>query len=338
MNRRQFLKEVSTLGAAAMLAPTLLRAGDFAVESAVTAQVAFLKTTDRAAGVARAIDLLELRSFNGKDLFIKPNFNSADPTPGSTHVDALAALLRKLKAKGAGPLVVGDRSGMGNTREVMETKGAFRLGQELNARMVVLDELPADGWDVISQPDGHWEQGFAMPRMVRKAGGIVTTCCLKTHRYGGHFTLSLKNSVGLAAKVIPGQPYNYMRELHSSPNQRRMIAEINAAYRPDLIVLDGIQAFVNGGPDQGKVVNSNVILASTDRVALDAVGVALLRHFGTTPEVSRGSSFDQEQIARAVQLKLGVTNARQIEWVTADSESAKYARPIRALLDGAPAA
>jgi len=117
-----------------------------------------------------------------------------------------------------------------------------------------------------------------------------------------------------------------------------MIAEINAAYRPDLVVLDGIQAFVNGGPDQGKLVDSNVILASTDRVALDAVGVALLRHFGTTPEVSRGSIFDQEQIARAVQLKLGATNARQIELVTADRESAEYAKPIRALLDGAPAA
>lgn len=338
MNRRQFLKEASSLGAAAMLAPSLLKAQGFVVGDFATTQVAFVKTTDRAAGVARAIDLLELRQFGGKDLFIKPNFNSADPTPGSTHLETLAALLRKLKAMGAGPLVVGDRSGMGNTREVMETKDAFRLGRELGAKTVVLDELPAEDWHVVSQPDSHWQQGFAIPSMVRHAGGIVTTCCLKTHRYGGHFTLSLKNSVGLAAKFVPGQPYNYMRELHSSPNQRRMIAEINGAYRPDLIVLDGIQAFVNGGPDQGKVVSSKVILASTDRVALDAVGVALLRHFGTTPEVSRGSIFDQEQIARAVQLKIGVSSARQIELVSADPDSAEYAKPIRDLLDGAPAA
>jgi uncharacterized protein (DUF362 family) len=337
MNRRQFLKEASTLGAAAVLAPSLLKATDLAGETA-TAQVAFVKTTDRATGVARAIDLLELKRFAGKDLFVKPNFNSADATPGSTHVDTLTALMRKLKAMGAGPLTVGDRSGMGNTREVMESKDAFCLGRELGAKVVVLDELPASDWVAIRQADSHWQQGFAIPKIVRNAGGVVTTCCLKTHRYGGHFTLSLKNSVGLAAKFVPGQPYNYMRELHSSPDQRRMIAEINGAYRPDLIVLDGIQAFVNGGPDQGKLVDANVILASTDRVALDAVGVALLRHFGTTPEVSRGSIFDQEQIARAVQLKIGVANARQIELVTADRESAEYARPIRALLDGAPSA
>ena len=56
--------------------------------------------------------------------------------------------------------------------------------------------------------------------MVRTAGGVVQTCCLKTHRYGGHFTLSLKNSVGLVAKRVPGDAYDFMRELHNSPHQR----------------------------------------------------------------------------------------------------------------------
>ena len=46
-------------------------------------------------------------------------------------------------------------------------------------------------------------------------------------------------------------------------------------------------------------------MAGTDRVAIDAVGVAILRHFGTTAEVSRGSVFEQEQIARALALGLG---------------------------------
>jgi uncharacterized protein (DUF362 family) len=337
MNRRQFMKDASTLGSALLFAPSLLKANEWNNRSPATAQVAFVKTSERATGVARAIDLLGLERFRGRDLFLKPNFNSADPAPGSTHQDTLVALVHKLKAMGAGPLTVGDRSGMGNTRQVMETKQAFQMGKELDAKVVVLDELPASEWELIQLQDSHWQQGFALPRIVRNAGGIVTTCCLKTHRYGGHFTLSLKNSVGLAAKYVPGKSYNFMRELHSSPHQRRMIAEINAAYRPDLIVLDGIQAFVNGGPDQGKMVNANVILAGTDRVAVDAVGVALLRFFGTTPEVSQGAIFDQEQIARAVQLKVGISNPRQIELVTGDRESAEYAKQIRALLDGAPA-
>jgi uncharacterized protein (DUF362 family) len=108
-----------------------------------------------------------------------------------------------------------------------------------------------------------------------------------------------------------------MKELHSSPDQRLMIAEINAAYQPDLILMDGVEAFVTGGPESGKKVNSGVILASTDRIAIDAVGVALLRHFGTTPEVHRGKIFEQEQ---------------QIELVTGDRESATFANKIREIL------
>jgi uncharacterized protein (DUF362 family) len=335
MNRRQFLKDASTAMGATLLAPSWLNAVAFDQPS--ISHVAFVKTTDRAAGVKRAIELLGMEKFRGKDLFIKPNFNSSDPTPGSTHEDTLVALMRQLKAMGAGPLTLGDRSGMGNTREVMGKKSAFQMGKELDAKVVVFDELGPDDWELIKLQDSHWEQGFALPRPVRKAGGIVQTCCLKTHRYGGHFTLSLKNSVGLAAKVVPGNSYNFMRELHSSAHQRHMIAEINTAYKPDLVVLDGVQAFTNGGPDQGKMVQSNVILAGTDRVAIDAVGVALLRHFGTTPEVSQGAIFEQEQIARAVQLKIGVSSPKQIELVTADRESAEYAKQIRAVLDGGKA-
>jgi uncharacterized protein (DUF362 family) len=317
---------------AAIIAPSLLKGMALAAQSA-TAHVAFVRTTDRAVGVARAIDLLGLPAFHGKDLFLKPNLNSSDKAPGSTHQDTMAAIVRKLKAMGAGPLTIGDRSGMGNTREVMERKNVFQLGKELGGKIIVFDELTSDDWEHVKNSDSHWQQGFALPRVVRQSGGIVQTCCLKTHRFGGHFTLSLKNSVGLAAKYVPGNSYNFMRELHSSPNQRRMIAEINAAYRPDLVVLDGVEAFTNGGPDQGRLVQSNVILAGTDRVAIDAVGVALLRHFGTTPEVTQGAIFDQEQIARAVQLKLGVSSARQIELVTGDRESAEFAKQIRAVLD-----
>lgn len=336
MNRRDFLKSASAVGGAMLVAPRFVHPIEYLPAPSSVSRVAFVKTTDRAAGVARAIDLLEFGKFGGKDLFIKPNFNSADKTPGSTSEETLAAIVKKVKTMGAGPLTIGDRSGMGDTREVMQQKQAFTLGKELGAKVVVFDELSADDWEALKPADSHWQQGFAIPRVVRKAGGIVQTCCLKTHRFGGHFTLSLKNSVGLAAKTVPGNPYNFMRELHSSPDQRRMIAEINTAYRPDLIVLDGIQAFTNGGPDHGALADSQVILAGTDRVAIDAVGVALLRHFGTTPEVSRGSIFEQEQIARAVQLGIGVSSAKQIELVTGDHESAEYAKEIHAILDGAP--
>ena len=296
------------------------------------AQVAFVKTNDRAAGVEKALALLELSSMEGKDLFLKPNFNSADAPPGSTHDDTLSALVRALQALGAGQITVGDRSGMGDTRSVMQQKGIFRMADELGFETMVFDDLDADGWETMQIPRSHWQKGFAVARPVLEADGVVQTCCLKTHRFGGHFTLSLKNSVGLVAKSVPGDSYNYMGELHSSPHQRRMIAEVNAAYQPDLILLDGVEAFVDGGPDRGTRVDSQVILAGTDRVAIDAVGVAILRYFGTTPDVSRGPIFGQEQIARAVELGLGVESPEQIELITDDPDSETYAAEIHEIL------
>jgi uncharacterized protein (DUF362 family) len=294
--------------------------------------VAFVKTDERVAGVKKALELLNLNRIKGKNLFLKPNFNSADPAPGSTHPDTLSTLIKALQTLGAERITVGDRSGMGDTRRVMEQKDVFRMADELGFESLVFDELAADDWLLQQLPGSHWQQGFAVPRLVLEADGVVQTCCLKTHRYGGHFTLSLKNSVGLAAKWVPGDIYNYMSELHSSPDQRRMIAEINTVYQPDLVVLDGVEAFVEGGPAQGKKVQANLILAGTDRVAIDAVGVAVLRHFGATPEVSQGAIFEQEQIARAVELGLGVGSPDQIELITDDPESATYARQIQEIL------
>jgi uncharacterized protein (DUF362 family) len=291
--------------------------------------VAFVKTRDRAGGVRRALELLDFDAMRGKDLFLKPNFNSHHDTPGSTHNDTLGALVQALRSGGATRVTVGDRSGMGDTRGVMERKDVFRMAEELDFDTVVFDELDETGWELKRSDESHWDAGFALPRRVLEADGVIQTCCLKTHQFGGHFTMALKNSVGLVAKRIPGESYDYMRELHRSPDQRRMIAEINAAYVPDVIVLDGVEAFVDGGPHSGTKVASEVVLAGTDPIAIDAVGVSLLRHFGTTPEVSRGRIFEQEQIARAVELGLGASAPDQIELVTGDPESRAFAERIR---------
>jgi uncharacterized protein (DUF362 family) len=295
------------------------------------ARVAFVKTRDRVAGVRRVLALLDLKPVQGKQVFLKPNFNSADPAPGSTHDDVLRTLVEELWGMGAQAITLADRSGMADTRQAMQQKGVFSLAQELGFEALVLDDLEEKDWVAVQPPDSHWQQGFFFARPFLEAEALVQTCCLKTHRFGGHFTLSLKNSVGMVAKYGP-DGYNYMSELHSSPYQRLMIAEVNTAYTPDLVVLDGVEAFVSGGPDSGKHVWAEVVLAGTDRVAIDAVGVALLRYFGTTPEVSRGHIFEQEQIARAVELGLGVDGPHKIQLVTGDTDSEAYAAQIQEIL------
>ena len=123
-----------------------------------------------------------------------------------------------------------------------------------------------------------------------------------------------------------------MRELHSSPHQRLMIAELNNTYKPALVLLDGFEALVNGGPETGTLAKPKVMLAGTDRLAIDAVAIAILRSLGTTQEVSHGSIWQLEQIRRAADLGLGALSAQQIELVTANSVSKQFASKIRRFL------
>jgi uncharacterized protein (DUF362 family) len=134
--------------------------------------------------------------------------------------------------------------------------------------------------------------------------------------------MSLKLHVGVVPTSRHG--YDYMRELHSSPHQRKMIAEINEPFKPALIILDGIDAFVDGGPMTGKHAKGEVFLASTDRVAIDATGVAILKSLGSNESIMKPKIFEQEQIARAVELGLGASSPSEIEVLPADEKSQGY--------------
>jgi uncharacterized protein (DUF362 family) len=111
-----------------------------------------------------------------------------------------------------------------------------------------------------------------------------------------------------------------------------MIAEINEPFKPNLVIMDGIEAFVDGGPATGKRAKGNVFWASNDRVAVDAVGVALLKHLGGNDQIMKRKIFEQEQIARAAELGLGATSPGEIELVAADIKSKEYCDGIRKIL------
>jgi uncharacterized protein (DUF362 family) len=293
-------------------------------------RISLVRTDNRSEGTKKAIELLKINPVKGKSVVLKPNFNTTDPAPGSTHNDTLRALILKLKEMGAKKITLAERSGPGpTTRENLETKGIFVMAKELGFEVLDLQAMDRSGWVLVKSKGSHWQDGFLFPKIYKEAESIVTTCCLKTHQFGGHFTLSLKLSVGMVPPGLRSGEYPYMNELHSSKYQREMIAEINTAYRTDLVVLDGVDAFVDGGPHVGTRVKANVMLAGTDRVAIDAAGVAILRLLGTTPEVSRGKIFEQGQIKRAAELGVGVKSAKDIEVVTGDRESEEYAERVR---------
>jgi uncharacterized protein (DUF362 family) len=322
MRRRDFLKQ-SAAGAAAL--SVLGRSTEFATAADKVAKVVLIKTDDRAKGIAAALKLIDFPSPKGKKVLIKPNFNTADPTPGSTHNDTLRQLALEMKDRGAAGLTIGDSCGPGNTKEVMEKKGIPALARDLGVQVINFEDLPAEGWVQFNPSGSHWKNGFSVAKPVTEAEYLLWTCCLKTHGFGGVHSLSLKLAVGVTHKSVRMQ-------MHQSPDMRRMIAEIHHAFTPQLIVMDGVDIFVDGGPMTGKLVNAGVIVAGTDRIAIDAVGLAVLKNHGANDAIMSKKIFEQEQIARAVEIGLGVKSPEQIEIVTADAAGRDYAAALKKIL------
>jgi uncharacterized protein (DUF362 family) len=293
-------------------------------------RVALINTSDRKAGIQASIKALGINPVKGKKVLIKPNFNTADITPGSTHNDTLAALVETIWAMGAKSISLGERS-YPPTQEVMEQKGILPLMKKLNVQVINFDDLEKKDWVLVKPGNNHWKEGFRIARPVLEAECLVATCCLKTHQYGGIFTMSLKLHVGVVPTSRHGFPY--MSELHSSPHQQKMIAEINQPFSPALVVLDGLEAFVDGGPMTGKLAKGEVFLASTDRVAVDAVGVAVLKQLGSNPAIMNTKIFNQEQIARAVELGIGASSPMAIELIAGDEKSQGYRDQVTAILN-----
>ena len=290
------------------------------ISSNSTAKIALHKTTDRKVGVRTVMELIEYPSMKDKHVIVKPNFNTSDPAPASTHNDTLSQLITEIKNREAANITLAERTYQ-PFDEVITEKGIKEMAEELGFKIQNLD---LDDYTHFKRDDLHWENGFRVPNIINDAEYIVSTCCLKTH-FKGVITMSLKLSVGIIPKM-------HMKELHSSPNINSMIAEINLAYEPDLIVMDGVKTFISGGPSRGTVADGNVVLAGTDRIALDAVGTAILIELGTD-KIQRGHIFDLEQIRRAAELGIGIESPDQIEFVTANEESHEYAEKIKKILN-----
>ena len=67
-------------------------------------------------------------------------------------------------------------------------------------------------------------------------------------------------------------------------------------------------------------------------VAVDAVGLAVLKDLGSNKTIMDRKIFEQDQMKRAVEIGLGVSGPEQIEIITQDPESQAYADKLKSIL------
>jgi uncharacterized protein (DUF362 family) len=297
--------------------------------------VAVVKGTDRGKALREALAQLSISDLAGKHVYLKASFNSPDPYPATTHPEMITRVVDSLRRAGCGRITMVERSGMGSASEIWKQLGTAQLARRLELELLPLDDLRDSDWRVEQLDGSHWKRGVEVPRFLTGETCVVQICGANTHRFGGVFSASLKNSIGLVAKYShDAQRYNYMQELHASPDQRLMIAEVNQVYAPALVVMDAFESFMSGGPESGELGVPGILAVSSDRVAIDAVAVSVLRGYGAGDPIRRTNVFEHEQLKRAAELKIGAGSAEQVRLLAADALSRNAALQIRAVLSG----
>jgi uncharacterized protein (DUF362 family) len=244
----------------------------------------------------------------GSTVLIRPNANTADLPPGSTNPEVLRGAIRAAKECDPEKIIVAEKSMTTlNTEKVLKELGLWQVAEAEGVdEILTFDQMKRRH----VEPKGaySWQYGFDVPEFLESIDYMIALPVIKTH-WTATFTMGLKSQISITAdrdrRQLPhGQGWDVIFG--------NMIAESNLVHKPDFYISDATKCFVTEGPNIGTLREPDIVLASSDVIANDAVGLALLKTLGTVPKIRNHSVWAQPQIKRAVELNLGVHSREEI--------------------------
>lgn len=201
----------------------------------------------------------------GETVLVKPNM-AWDRTPeqgANTSPPVVAEVVRLCRAAGARRVLVAEnpvhdaervaaRSGL--AAAVHEAGGTLVLPRRSGFTPAIIGGSILDRWDVLT--------------VFFEADRLVNVPVLKHHSLS-RMTCGLKNHMGL----LGGRRGRLHQEIHVA------VADLAAAFRPTLTVVDATRVMMRNGPTGGRledVAVVNAVAAGTDPVACDAWAARLL--------------------------------------------------------------
>lgn len=179
-----------------------------------------------------------------------------------THPVVVGAFARILRENGYEQIVLADSCGHGTTQAVIRGTGMHTYLEKY--------QIPAIDYSEgikVDYPQGIQAKEFILPKELLEQNCVISLSKMKTHALE-RITGAVKNSYGFVYGFHKAKGHT---QYPSADSFARMLIDLNKCVAPKLYVMDGIVAMEGNGPGSGDPVQMNVMLMSTDPVALDSV-------------------------------------------------------------------
>lgn len=202
----------------------------------------------------------------GKRILLKPNL--VEPRRDAVHINThplvVAGVAEAFLSMGAARVVVAE--GPGHCRDSMLVLEESGFADVLHADRVPFVDLNYDwGYEVANAGGRTRLRTFTFPNLLRQVDWVISMPKMKTHHWTG-VTLSMKNLFGLMPGIFYGWPKNILHHYGID----KAIFDINASFRPDLAIVDGIVGMEGDGPIMGEPRLAGVIVMGRNLTAVDA--------------------------------------------------------------------
>jgi uncharacterized protein (DUF362 family) len=182
----------------------------------------------------------------------------------------------------------------------------------------------------------HWPDGFELAELLFAVDHVINVPVIKTH-FQAWFTMAMKSFVGMSHHRTRREFHgtykgnNDLMDQKGTKSRRRgvkvdpkeeeaevyplvaRVAELNLGFAPALNILDGTESFVFGGPSHGDTAQAKVAVVSRDRIAADAVGVAVLKSLGCEDRLAKRSPWELPFIKHGIKIGLGIDSVKKLK-------------------------
>ena len=267
-------------------------------DQALTVSIAH-HASDIEKAVERALSEVVLDDFKDRLVAIKPNDTTAtgDNKDACTQADTLRATIRFVKNLHPRQIVVTGGAGKDETGDVFRIMGYLDVIESEGVEWFDHNKPPFVGVDI---PFGPQRRVMVNPRVLEYEK-LVSLAQLKVHRTAT-VTLAIKNmAMSYPAADFYGHP-RVSQKLHPHnilDDKQAFLVGMLMRFPIDLSIVVGHPAMIGTGPVGGKPVETGLVIAGRDPVAVDSVGAYLLGF----------ETLAVQHLRQAEQLGLGVTYA-----------------------------